>query len=755
MHTVLINTSSQSFEHRMKLLDIQKERRKFLYFDCPFSSWFDEEKGYENSAARIGEMIDSYKDINNDYNLIIYVDLLGFEEYASIFNDTHLSGIEVSARIELMRNMVLHYVASTVYRSLNERGRVPRETVVVFEQNKHTSHTADGVQYSAIKADVALSLLGLPQKADVERINESITEDGEKGTEAFVAKVFEACKKPVVDGLLERYGDAVENALKDIRENYTVDRAFEELVRSIEETYKSESGYLKVVPFITNRRVGDKNKRERARRDLRLCFFIIECIEDYNKNGMEQKFPTLNWDAVAVRLYKKKLELKAQYDITSKVTNRYYDLSPKMAPQLKKLDHDRFALDEFGNKGVDFETRIVESAPEDKEKSAESAIADGVVKSTLEAEIVVSQKQTSNLFGEEKYKRFDYEGDAICDYELPPKPQAKDYCDAAEKMREHHIMYLKRLQANIKRILSKYAGRSLENDEAILKKRIVSAEHDFVDDKGVQSNYSNNQDEDDSLNNIREKAKKAYATLETEYLRFVAGRSVAITDIEEQGNWFVSRVKQIEESLSKIKTVTFGVLMGTLALYIPYIVIQWEGIFKNIVTMLTATCSIAIPIVLLYGVVFPIVYAKQLKMYKEEWDKFIEKSREAIAENAEAAREYDRLLSFYAPALRWVYEYKLDVDFYDECCQMAKAKLSHHTKKLFDCIETVDNIIEDLECDELIARDEAEKLTQEVKQDGKGIDYSYSFCGSAKNREFYSIIDGIFLREVQEKGEDE
>lgn len=98
----------------------------------------------------------------------------------------------------------------------------------------------------------------------------------------------------------------------------------------------------------------------------------------------------------------------------------------------------------------------------------------------------------------------------------------------------------------------------------------------------------------------------------------------------------------------------------------------------------------------------------------------------------------------YAPKLRYVYEYKIDVDFYEECCKLARAKIEHHKKKLHDRVETIGNIIEDLEVDVSATESQNTKpnaADKNGKSEESSISYAESFC-TGKNADFYAIWNG-------------
>ena len=89
------------------------------------------------------------------------------------------------------------------------------------------------------------------------------------------------------------------------------------------------------------------------------------------------------------------------------------------------------------------------------------------------------------------------------------------------------------------------------------------------------------------------------------------------------------------------------------------------------------------------------------------------------------------------PALRWVYEYKLDVDYCAECCSVADAKIEHHRRKLRDRVASIKNMLSDLEYND----SEEEEASRNKINTEDAVDYNVSFCSGEKNRRFYSVID--------------
>ena len=159
-------------------------------------------------------------------------------------------------------------------------------------------------------------------------------------------------------------------------------------------------------------------------------------------------------------------------------------------------------------------------------------------------------------------------------------------------------------------------------------------------------------------------------------------------------------------------------------------------------TIAIALCSLAIPVAVL-GIAFVAAYIQQKRMFRKAWKEFKQKSDEALASNADTARKFDQLLNTYVPSLRWVYEYKIDVEFAAECSKMASAKLNHHRQMLKSRITTVGNLLENIG-----------EAYGEVKQENthpdwkKEVDYSNPYSVGKTNVEIYSIVDQAMLKEI-------
>ena len=476
------------------------------------------------------------------------------------------------------------------------------------------------------------------------------------------------------------------------------------------------------------------NKCVLALSELNIALYVLQCVENESvyavgsdeKGSRPPEFHQYSVQEIARVLKSKETLYSAKAAEMETMAESYAEL--KLAPKLSAFDHAKFGLDEFGDKATDLVIRDVKPEETDRDKAPADPGAAGdtiEIKGNVK-EVVTVEKEGRVLFSPDEYKAFDAALDQGADKMLQKKTSPEEYIEKAEKVRKHHLDYLKRLKVHVSDVLSNYAGKSKENKPALLQIG------------GYR--YAGPGEEKKVIETVEKVSDHAYESMINQYMEFCAGRSVAVTDIEDQCNWFVSRVYQIKKSLEKIKLVAIGILLAILVLYIPFVVIQFEAITENALTVATALGSVAVPILLLY-LIFIIMTAWQRKKYIKAWKQFKEKSDKALEENRIAAQKFDQLLSVVVPALRWVYEYKLDVAYCLECCGVADAKIEHHRCKLRDRVTSLRNILGDLE----YKADEDGELPGEPAAVGDVVDYNVSFCSGKKNQSFYSVIDKSFF----------
>ena len=741
MHTFFINTSKKELNEYDVLFDIQYEKKTLVSMECPMSDWYNGDKGYMACVKQMSDMIDGYVELNNAFNLIIYIDLSENKAYSSIQRDAfHDKDRDECCRA--MHILFTHVITESIVDELVSSGRRPQNVLIMFGEEKHFTDfnvASNDTNRQSIMKNL-FRFIGLPGNDVIEATAKKI--DGTEASDKVIMFTEELSKsygEELVPGIRERYKADLQLWCDAIINEANIHKANEELFERINGINKVESDRIGVdiVSCPYDFYACKVNKSILALSQLNIALYLLKCVENesvYETDSVEGTRKPIEFHLYSVQeiapIFKSKESIySAKSAEIETLAKSYTDL--KLAPQLSSFDHAKFGLDMYGDKATDFIISDVQSEEADEEKEQNAAETSDDTDETIEIkgnvkEVTVVEKEGRKLFSRDEYKEFDYNFDQGSDKMLKKKTPPEEYIEQAKKVRKHHVDYLKKLKVHVSGVLSNYAGKSKENKPALLQMG------------GYR--YAGPGEEDKVIETVEGVSNKAYESMINQYMEFCAGRSVAISDIEEQCNWFISRVHQIKESLRKIKLVAIGILFAILLLYVPFVVIQFEAIVENVLTLATALGSIAIPIVLLYFI-FSIVALAQRKKYIKAWKEFKEKSDQALEENKIAAQKYDQLLSVIVPALRWVYEYKLDVDYCLECCSVADAKIEHHRRKLRDRVTSLQNILGDLEFKD----NEHEKPQSESVFNADAIDYNIAFCSGEKNQSFYSVIDKKFF----------
>lgn len=746
MHTFFINTSGKDLGNYKELLEVQQEIRQLVWLDCPLQSWLDPDTGVEECVRHMGEMIDSYGELSNRFNLIVYVDLLQCKQFASLPMESHRARY---ACLKAMHTLYTHYLNATLLEALGRCGREPEQTLVIFEESSKPAdgehdRTEDGRQ---LQRSWLCKIMGMPEQEALEQAVKALGQIPEEAeAELLLGQLKSLAGQTRLPGILEQYPEQWALFLRECRNQETVQIPLERFLDRIQEQYRREEQVLHPVSFVTDRAKGSTNKQARAKRDLQLAFYILQCVQNRSllidgTDGAGRTVPVARpmpemegkWDMVVAALEAKAEIYRKKHTATANLAEGYTSLN--LAPELYDFDHDRFGMDAFGEKAV--EHLILD----EEQKKAQPAHEDAPKENgENRKQLHTREKDVASLLTPEEFAPFDYSGD-----DRMPEPKAgateEEYIHRAKALCAHHMDYLKKLKVHITNTLSNYAGRSEENDPPVLKKRTVSLAQAELEDTARSYPYAKGgrPREKQKLNTVRDRAEAAYHTAQAEYLKFCAGRSVALTGMQQQCDWFLTRIYQIAASLKKIRAVALGLLVAIAVLYVPFLVIQWSAITASYTALAIALASIGIPAVLLYGV-FTVVSLLQRRQFLVKWREFKDASDQILSGNREAVEKYDRLLSVFVPTLRWVYEYKLDVEFYQDCCRLARAKVAHHAQKMQERLVSIGNILEDMEWD-APGQPVSLNLPEEV-------DFNVSFCSGQTNQDFYSIADPALVEQI-------
>ena len=738
MHTFFINTSKKEFSACDVLLDIHYEQKALVSLECLMANWYDEDKGYSSCVKKMCDMIDGYSEINNTFNLIVYIDLPEYKVYSSIARDE----FHDKAREECcnaMHILFTHVIRESILKELIDTGREPKRVLLMFgQEKKFATFTAapDDPRRMAVKKWL-FQLIGIPEEKDIERVAKKVDQSGSEDlVSTFGEEIAMQFSGEIMPGLRNGYKNLLDLWHDEIINEKNIPKANEALFDRIVDINRVESERVGIesVACPYDCYASRVNKSVAVLSELNVALYLLKCVEfddEFDSADPELRKNLLEFHAYTVQEIAPLL--KAKKDIFANkvaeieaMTETYTEL--KLSPKLLAFDHLKFGLDMYGDKATELVVGNVQPVDTEEENDSD---ASGDESNTIKIkgntkEVAIVERKARKLFSRDEYKEFDYNCDQNSGNMLKKKTTPEEYVEQAKIVRKHHLDYLKKLKVHVSNVLSNYAGKSKENKPALLR---VGG-----------SRYASPEKEEKVIETVDSVSQKAYETMVDQYMRFCAGRSVAITDIEEQCNWFVSRIHQITESLKKIKAVAIGLAIAIALLYVPFIVIQFEAIVKNLLTLVTAMGSIAVPGILLY-VIFGIVSLAQRKKYIKAWEEFKEKSDLALEENKVAAQKYDQLLATVIPALRWVYEYKLDVEYCLECCNVADAKVEHHRKNLRKRMISLQNMIADLEFKEC----DGAQLPDDAVSNAEAIDYNLPFCSGKTNQSFYSVIDKRFL----------
>lgn len=751
MHTVFINTTNHPVGDRIDVLKYEKKFKKLLYVKCPLTVWNDEYKGFKGALKTIAEYIDTYNDVDNDFNLIVYADLIEISEYMQL-SLSDAEPVAQQAIYDTYRDMVLRLFASTIVRELNEAGRSPADKMLLLLEQPQIKqvgygkemHGAELSQYEKARLDAVLSLLSILPMEELEK--RLANPEGDQSGEA-ISLCDKRSNRKTDKGFrfFDLYQDKIQIMIDEIgKDNVPITKACLNLSNGVSASYVSDSKTVLISEFYTDRISTNISLEASVKRNILMQCFILNCVYDqsiYKKQDGEtvpQRVPQLSeekWDEVVAAWVQKKKAYACEERRIARLADGFVEIG--LAPRLRQIAREKFGLDRSGNISNEY---VLQDPSQDSKKSQnkdrrkDSGSPSNKGKAIIKTELTEKTGVVQNWFTNDEYRLYDSDGDE-CISQIHGLLSADEYCGRATELTNHHLQIIDKLNIHVKRIMSNYSGRSISNKPAILRKRSVNAGERVSqsiknDYQYAAKNGEEYVEETQPSETVIETSKRSYVTILLEYLKFNAGRGVAVADIKEQCEWLIDHIRRIEESLKKLRWIFVVLAIFIGVLYVPFVMIQWNDIVLNPGTLLVALASMAVPYVLL-PLIYQIAKVLQKRKMKKVWEEFVERSKEATASNKKAIAAYDELLTKYIPALRWVYEYVLDVDFHRDCCRVARTKLNHHREKLFEMKEIIGNILEDLD---------VPKSDDVVQDHDYQINYTRAFC-EEENYDFYSIID--------------
>ncbi|MBR5272858.1 MAG: hypothetical protein IKU25_05625 [Clostridia bacterium] len=752
-NTFFVNTSKNKFISTKEILDILQETNELISIDCEMESWEDKSHGYASCVKKIGETIDNYYNVSNDFTLIVYVDLLEFPAYVNIPYSTECEQAR-DARAHVMHRMIRRYIRNTLYKGLVEQGRNPSKMLIIFDEYRKLSRvTANRNE----RVEEMMTVLGLPTEKDkacdmidaFKANNEGVATDDE----SFKKKIFEfvtAGRTTVLGAeICKYYDDNIITWARNLFSGVLFEDACEKAFGSKQnDASVGDGAAVKSVAFTTDRRAAVVNQQLRVKREMMICVYLMDCalngsIFDYSDEPKVRELENLDWEQLEAVFNAKLMAYKQNHRHALKISGKYSKL--KLAPELMAMDNERFGLDEHG--GAKTETKIVsnKNAVDDKNKEADDENQHGgdiAVKLDVEKqeviEVAVDIKPPFKGF-----KSFEGKEAYVPTANLSVKSSPAQFDEEVVKLKRYHVDYLTRLKYQVDGTIANYAGKSADNTQEWLPKRVVNmTDADLLDDKG-QYRYTHEgreKPEENAPEVAQDIADTSYKTLVREYLAFSASRCVALTDIEQQCSRFATKIEQIKKSLKKLWIAGVFMWIALIFVYAPFVISQWFDFMANPVTKLLFVGSFVLPGVLLYVIYF-VLKKRQMRRCFEAWQKLLEDTNKQLARNVAAAKAYETLLSIKIPSLRAVYEHKLDVEFFRDCCDMATAKVKHHAQKMHDRVNAIGNIMQDLSMEF-----DNNASTHDVPMK---IDYTVPFCVGEDNIKFYTVLDVSVIEAIK------
>lgn len=803
MHTYFIDTTDHGIDNYSGLLDIDIETRKLFLLSCPIEQWGEKSPALDACVEKIISIIDIYEETDKEFNIVLYADLLAIRKFRKIpLQQGNASARAVCA--EALRTLFRYYVERTLINRLRRLDCEPAQTMIVFDEGPRENITIskDEQHYREVSEHIK-NLLSLPEDEKVVALlPKGKMEDSAKAASDLCDKLKNELKeKPAIPDFFSVIRDrelklmiedcnivysdedgsdahadyaAYDEEDADETENGAIEppvtaeispeaekaRRLEEYNKMIMKLskYKSDQGEDEVhsASIVSNISAAAVSKRSDAERRLRICLYLLKCVSTGNvftDEGMKTSdcmdvipMDPDKWGKLEEKLCVKYKTFRMMESKVKNCSRSFRELG--LTPEMKKLACKKLGMDEHGSK-----LRVIKIEKNKKDKKKKK----GQDKGGEFGELTISETEAEGNNILTDYNTFGTQDNARSatneiGEKLKSAKDADEYIEAGKELLGRHRLFLKDIAAHIKRSLSDYSGKSKDNAPAKLPRRLVgnSAGESLVEKAGTPTfkHYSEGENEND-LSRIDQLSVEAYNTALDEYNKACANRDADVQDITKQAEWYVNRIKQIDESLKTVKNILFITLGTILAVFAPYAAIQWNTITKSPLSIAIAAGTIALPLLLL-AALYAAHKSKKRSLFREVWEKYAEKYDESVKKAETAVTRYDELLRTQIPVFRYAYEYKLDVSFFNECCRIANAKLKHHASKLEESANTLQGILSDLgvskkTIDEASSDPAAVAVTVhngrgEAEETSSTINYNEAFC-TGNNVQFYRLID--------------
>lgn len=741
IHTFFINATSGKIDYYQDLLTMEIEKRNLLmleYFEDQSASnrhsrrmdsvkekksyfikkWNDvpskEGKGakpnFYHYAKEIAEIIDSDKEVGGAYNLIVYIDLMDFEDYRKTLEEAE-NLMEVYRCREALRRLLRAFVHETLLKTLErDFSYAPIETLLILDTGiERIDSGSESVSYECQK-----HFLGL----DDDFLSNDFSE------ESFLKD--KSKKDSFWNQIRDIYMSSLKNKLNGTQSKNVREKEVDLLLGDMETNFKKK---VKTVLFEKNCAAAERNKTELAKARIIRCLYLLQCVNrettlnfDKGSNKENQIHNTsgddcvlqfesldLNWKELVKSLeqkYKKYAEELQKFPQEDDVCNA---AKTAFNEKISYIPCKRYGLTDDG-------TEDNKKTDEKQETIINLNLSDemmSLTKGEIEEEILLDNNKEKRKKANKKRLFF----------------QSKEaLLKEAREIKQTNDEFPEKLQRSVKAMLSNYAHAS-QSDTVKLAKRSKKNTKRYLLGQAADERPSIPVDAKDLAN-------AAYQTAKEVYLRDSKVYTVSASNVDGPFEVLEKKAEDIEariQNLNQSAMTACGILL--LVYLLPFFLVQWRLIADDLfgVGLLGALISSVLPFVILLFV-FGHLVQKEKREYTVIYKEYLESVKEAVSQNQASWENYVDVFSNKIPSVRYLYEYKTDIDCAYRDYEIDKGKCRHHRDHLERCMDQTRTILNDLDCNPNLV-DETEENKKPLE-----IEYEKPFSCGYKNEEFYTIL---------------
>ena len=788
MHTIFINTfnlddnyainGSNILYNEFFEVPVAERRLKMMYY--PKSSWGAELTTAKKCAREISEFFDCYKDVDGQFNLVLYANAYDYEDYIESENNDSptVSTNEKLARHEAFSMLLQHYYSETLIRSLRSviEEEMLNEVLFVIKKLKSEGEYNDnnGRRYLSkfiweflglpCREDLCTLITGLRDKHNNIRQQDASDEDIALALEEVKAGCADIMQNEVISGVRNTYAATIDMIMGRLRDHVLslteINEALDNVQESLAETvYNISDGEQKKniyrTYFDSSYRSTSGPERKKAVEKLEFSVFLLKCIFDEkltsNSKGEKTALKVLKFDKNTESIAKSILRQKATvYD--QLLEENAYSGQSRLVPKIVPLNFEHYAFNGNGDNDA--------SAVQNSLINGYASFNSGIPSLVGNEDPETKKKNRSKKISDSGDKKSDKSvGNGSKGY-MAMEAEALTYGDQLTYKCESFITDM---SDHTTKTLSHYSDRNREGKAPLLTKRnIIKWSGDRASrNKSTEYVAQGEGEATDTLDVLMRRATNAYYSSVKPFLSYLISDTISAEDIKAEHEVYEKKIRNITKSLQNLKYITVGVLLGVALLYAPYLVIQ--GVNES--TALLACQTVGIPLAIMLIVALIIGSIQKLKYYKTKKEFFDTVNAKVLQHNTGIVNSYDKYLNFTIPRLRSSYNYLYKIMFYSNCCDIASAKIKHHTDKLNRYHTVIGNIIENLGeygsntrfslSDDPIGSatgvTDTEAEGSEASKEPK-IDYSVSFCCNRKNANVYTIMNSDDVKTIYGKG---